>query len=83
MLLAEGSALRAEMQNQGERTLRSLALERDQGDATIVAKMTARDGAETIERYSVWNYDGPVTDPADPQTVHQIALSIATAIINL
>jgi hypothetical protein len=82
-LLAEGSALRAEMEAQGERTLQSLSLERGDGDAMIVAKVTERDGSESTERYSVWNYDGPIADPSDPRAAQQIALSIATGISNL
>ena len=80
-LLADDAVLRGEMEGHG-RSLRSLTLERGDGDAEIVAEMVLADGTPLTERYSVWHFDRP-PDLGDPHAAREAVFMIAVAITNL
>ncbi|WP_445147657.1 hypothetical protein [Baekduia sp. Peel2402] len=80
-VLADEAPLRGEMERHG-RTLRSLTLERSDGDAEVVAEMVLADGTPLTERYSVWHFDVP-PNLDEPFAAREAAKMIAIAITDL
>lgn len=81
-VLADDSPFRHMMDGHG-RSLRSLTLERSNGDAEIVVEMVRADGTSFAERYSVWHFERRPPAPTAPFAARETAGIIAVAIAHV